>query len=83
MAQTITIDDILEALGECEQQAVEGMTMREWKDMLGFGDVKTRRIVKDLVAVGRVRVHRKKAVGLDGVEYPVPVYQFVPEGDLS
>lgn len=74
----MTTEELLQALQESRQMGSgEGFTVQEVCVAAGMGPEKARRLIRGLLAEGRMRVTRKPITAMDGRTIVVPSYVLV------
>jgi len=83
MEKPILTDEILASIREITHNKAEGdnhkkaLTFYELKDMLGFGDLKTRRILQELKKEGKLEVVNIWRENILGIVTKIPGYILV------
>ena len=69
----IDLDELLRELGDVEP-GDEYRTAREWADLLGVGQDRAKRVLRQAQRAGRLRTTRVYRTAIDGTQRNVPVY---------
>ncbi len=75
MNESALLDALRSAMQKVPGQ--QGVTARDLKTKLGWGDDVTRRTLRELVEAGAVVCARERRMAIDGVMRVVPTYRLV------